>query len=197
MYLSNKAGTYSTITDFITMLINGVSQSVVNYCGRDFIRAEHTEILDGNGDRTMYLRHYPILDALDSTTGSGAITVPNPVLSFDNDADDSWDTAISQGLTLKYIKSTGEIYLKDGYQFYEGRRNIKVVYTGGYFSAATVPQDLKMEAMNMIGTYKAQVENKLFGLQSESFAQESRSYDFNNWSANALRVLDRYRAILA
>jgi hypothetical protein len=173
----------------VTDIINGVSDSVVGYIGRDLMQTTHTEYRDGNGRNTMWLENWPILDAADSISG-----VVDPVLTVDDDGDDTWEAASTYSITLKWIKDKGEVYLKDKDCFPKGTRNLKFVYTAGYKDRASIPRDLKMVVKKLVGFYRAQTSDKL-GIRSIGIANESTTYDFDKWPADVLAVLDRYRRV--
>src|SRR5438045_6367921 len=42
-------------------LITAVSRAIEKYCRRDFVQTTYDELYNGNGDRRLLLRQYPIL----------------------------------------------------------------------------------------------------------------------------------------
>src|SRR5712691_2240336 len=54
-----------TITDasqdaLLNTLITAVSDAIAKYCRRDFVAKSYDELYDGNADRRLLLREYPI-----------------------------------------------------------------------------------------------------------------------------------------
>jgi hypothetical protein len=45
----------------LTTLITAVSRAIEKYCRRDFVQTTYDELYNGNGDRRLLLRQYPIL----------------------------------------------------------------------------------------------------------------------------------------
>ncbi|MFA5376490.1 MAG: hypothetical protein WC455_12160 [Dehalococcoidia bacterium] len=168
-------------------LINGVSESVVKYMKRDLISTAHTELRDGNGRNTMWLLHWPIIDA----TAGGT----DPVLMLDDDGDDTWEAASTYAITLKWDKITGEIWLKDKDVFPKGQRNLKFVYTAGYATSASIPADIKLGVKKLVGIYREEMSGGKLGVRSISIANEATTYDFGTWPADIRAIFDRNRRI--
>src|SRR6516225_7912754 len=45
----------------LTTLITAVSRAIEKYCRRDFVQTQYDELYNGNGDRRLLLRQYPLL----------------------------------------------------------------------------------------------------------------------------------------
>src|SRR5690349_21277310 len=50
----------SGVDALIDTLVTAVSDAIVKYCRRDFVSKSYDELYDGNGQRTLQLRQYPI-----------------------------------------------------------------------------------------------------------------------------------------
>ena len=57
----NYISTSSPNTTLLASLISNVSQAIVKYCKRDFVSTVRDELYNGNGDRRLCLRHFPIV----------------------------------------------------------------------------------------------------------------------------------------
>src|ERR1700677_4422630 len=57
----NYISTSSPNTTLLASLISNVSQAIVKYCKRDFVSTFRDELYNGNGDRRLCLRHFPIV----------------------------------------------------------------------------------------------------------------------------------------
>lgn len=179
---------YNKEDALIQDLINGVSESVVKYMGRDLISTAHTELRDGNGRNTMWLLNWPIIDSTVSGT--------DPVLYIDDDGDDTWDLAsTTYSITLKWDKTTGEVWLKDKDVFPKGRRNLKFVYTAGYSANTAIPADIKLAVKKLVGIYREEMSGGKLGVRSVSIANEATTYDFGTWPADIRAIFDRNRRI--
>jgi len=45
----------------LTTLITAISRAIEKYCRRDFVQTQYDELYNGNGDRRLLLRQYPLL----------------------------------------------------------------------------------------------------------------------------------------
>src|SRR6266446_6589838 len=45
----------------LTTLITAVSRAIEKYCRRDFVQTAYDELYNGNGDRRLLLRQYPVI----------------------------------------------------------------------------------------------------------------------------------------
>src|SRR4051794_5046683 len=45
----------------LAALITAASRAIARYCRRDFVSSAYDELYNGNGDRRLVLRQYPIL----------------------------------------------------------------------------------------------------------------------------------------
>lgn len=181
-----------TAVDLTIELINYCSDAVRKYCGRDFIKTEHTELIDGRGRNSIYLKHWPILDSTDDGT------ISDPAVYLDYNRDDTWEAISTYNMTAKWTmtKTHGEIYLNEANLFPLGKKNIKVIYTAGYLNAAAVPGSLKLAVMKLMAWYKAETEKNKHGVRSITISGESVGYDFTTWPKDVIRVLESERRVI-
>jgi hypothetical protein len=57
----NYISTSSPNTTLLSSLISNVSQAIVRYCKRDFVSTVRDELYNGNGEKRLCLRHFPII----------------------------------------------------------------------------------------------------------------------------------------
>jgi len=141
--------------DLSNTLINIASDFIDQYANRSFISATYTaEKYDGNSDRRIYLKQYPIISV---TTLA------------------SWDT-ISDIVMTTYTANTDYLlYLKEGYIYFRyktmpGHQNYRVTYTAGYL-IADVPYDLKNACAQLAGMIYNNTGKA--GMKSEGIGQYS------------------------
>lgn len=56
-----SASSVGTDDQTIGVLLSAASRAVQRYCRRDFAQAAYDELYNGNGDRRLYLRQYPVI----------------------------------------------------------------------------------------------------------------------------------------
>jgi hypothetical protein len=158
-------------SDFDAILLTfheAVSKEAEFYCGRNFGMSSYTEYFDGKIMNELVLSQYPI----------SAIT------SIHDDVDHVYgaDTLLDSSTDYVVDLVNGIIKL-DNLYFYDGKQNVKVVYTAGY---ATIPLDLEL-AVNKLTTcefIKSQnYINAVEGFESKSDGLRKEAYE----------ILDRYR----
>src|SRR6266849_6105395 len=64
--LSRAKQNIQSITDtsqdaLLSTLITAISRAIEKYCRRDFVQTNYDELYNGNGDRRLLLRQYPII----------------------------------------------------------------------------------------------------------------------------------------
>lgn len=89
------------------------------------------ELIDGDGDDTILLKNYPVLEIL------------NIWDDLDRDYSDDTELDVEQ---MAIYDEYGKVVFVDGI-FSPGRQNVKVHYRAGY---ATVPEDLKLALIKTI-----------------------------------------------
>lgn len=170
----------------LEQLIDGVSQAVRRYCGRDFNSAQRTEYFSGDGTEWVYLPHRPATAIvgvwLDSGgyygQSSGGFADPATLLTQgvdyycetleSNERNPSRLVRIAGSWPYQLSPFALPIGAARAYWPY-GRGNIKVTYTAGY---REMPDDLEM-AVHMLC---AQTKNSIkYGspVRSETFGRYS------------------------
>jgi hypothetical protein len=117
--------------DTLILFINGVSNTIERYVGKQFLSRARTETFDGDGTNRYMPRE-----------GRGMTAVATVV--YNEDGDEVPEASI------KYNARTGEIYLDDGYAFAKGFQNCSVTFTAG---ASSVPTDIKLAARIILADF--------------------------------------------
>ena len=157
----NRIGYYITV----------ISELADNYTNRALLEQEHTEWYDGSGTDRMYLNNYPV----------SAVTslVVNPI----------WWTSEKEIESSDYrlIPEYGIIVYK--YEFPEGARNVKAVYTAGY---STVPYDLRMATLEYVAQIWQRANEKMWAHESRQGGEKSVTV-LREMPHVTQQVWDRYR----
>ena len=159
----------------LSALITACSTAFASYCGRQFASAAFTEMRNGGGGTSLWLRQSPIaavasvvVDGQAIPAGGGWVNgVRQPGFSFDDNA----------------------VYLF-GYRFCKGQQNVQIAYTAGY---AAIPADLAQACVEQVSfRYK---EIKDLGKRSITGPAQGQSTNFviADFLPNTRRVLDFYR----
>jgi hypothetical protein len=177
-YVNN---TTSSLTSFIQSSISAVSQSFSNYVG-GISEQTYTEYYDGTGTNMLMIMHTPI------TSISSVQYQLYPTGTFLNFYEGSLSANIQ-------YDDGGWIELYD-IRFYQGKNNIKIVYSAGY---STIPADIKQAcieevAMLMDNSNVTGVGKGNLGIKNKSSSNET--YSFENISSSTEKVLDYYRKII-
>ena len=157
-------------------LITGASQAFRTYTGRNFDVQTYTEKRSGSGQRTLFLRQFPI-QSITSLTVDG-VAIP----------------AITGNV---YIPgASGYLYTPEyitvfGYEFTRGRDNISVTYSAGY---TTIPYDLAQAAIELV-CFKYKEKDRI-GHASKSLGGETVSFIIKALPESAQLVLDKYNGVL-
>jgi len=144
-----NTGTNYTILSAITQRVDAILEGLCNRPS-GFLSASHTELIDGATAQLITLTYVPV-------TGSPVITINDQTIDSDLYTIET-DTGIIGFKSSDYdIWFSGGIPNLHGLPVYDfsyapnwgnGFRNVSVVYTGGYASAA-VPQNLKQAALDI------------------------------------------------
>jgi hypothetical protein len=111
----------------IELLIDGIVAKFKEFTGRGLYTAAYTEVLDGRNTSEITVKNPPITAITSVTVGGEAYSVAA--------------TSTAAG----YQFSDQQVYLLNVVRgFRRGKRNVTIVYTGGY---TTIPQDLKEAAL--------------------------------------------------
>jgi hypothetical protein len=159
-------------------LVNIMADMFDCYCKRTLKQADHTEYLDGEGDDTLYVTHYPINTSVSSV-----------VMYYDLDRSYDADTKLEND-ELAIYASIGKIRWDNGV-FAEWPQCIKITYNGGY---ATVPGDLKIATKEAIAFFYKRKRESIEGVSSVSTSQGgSVSYTDDDLPKPVRAILDRYK----
>ena len=128
---------------YLATLITAASGFICNYCSREFISVERTELLDGDGEDEVLLTNTPI-------TAIGAVVVTDQ-WAGDSETYSSSDfiTNLKTGL-LKFSPTLTSGTVK---YFTPGVQNVSVTYTAGY---ATIPETVQQACCDIIKAMYAQ-----------------------------------------
>lgn len=135
----------------IAIAIGVVERFVRAYCGRDraagFEEATWTEYLDGDGGETIKLREWPVSSITSVKFRESATAFGTAEASSSYYVDPSTD---NRGLVFRAGGlGSWEVEARTAC-WPKGRRNIEVVYTGGY---STVPDDLKNACYELVSAW--------------------------------------------
>lgn len=177
-------GTQAWITSnddaLLENLVNRSYKIIEAYCNRPFryvnssgVAQAVTEYFNGWGQTRLFLRYYPVIlitslyDDPDRLYGSSDLIDSDDYVTHDD---------------------YGILEL-DGLSFANGKKSIKITYTGGY---ETVPYDLEHVCNKLVAMlYK---EKDSVGLASKSFSDGSVGYFTDRLSPQDKVVLDGYRS---
>ena len=153
----------------VEMLINSVSQTIVDAIDCDLFSATYTaEEYDGSGRSYMYLPHYPVTTL--TTVVEDGITLTAST-DFYSDLDN------------------GILYKASGGKWTTSQEGVAVTYVAGY---ATVPWDVKMAELKEIARQYRMYLLKEHGETSRSTEGSSSSYaEKPEW----MDVVSKYRRL--
>ncbi len=167
----------STEEGIIGQLINWASSMFDEETDRNLLADDHIEYYDGNGLKVLNLQNYPVNSS-----------VTEIAAYIDGDWDFTEDTKLdSDSIFIK--SSEGQLVYKDGV-FTRGNQNIKVSYNAGY---STVPYDLRMACMELVGLLWKERNGKNWGVNSISMQDMSRTFYERGFPPRVEQVLRRYR----
>jgi len=165
--------------DLLESLINSASQDIADYCNREFILVSEdvSEIFEGDGTDTVYLRNAPITSDISATSDiyywSGT----------------EWTNLTSA--TIRQNSAKGIIKFTDGNRFIDGLE-YKITYQYGW-SQSNVPADLKEACCRIVLFKRKLYAEDLHGISVRNFVDESTSYSFNQLPDDVKRVMNKYR----
>jgi len=176
-YLDETSSTWDTVLE---NLIDGCTLWLEKYCGgrRFFAGASDiTEYYDGKDSGKIFLRNWPIISITSVSWASG---------DFDNP---TWSAFVAAS---EYKSDTRKGVLTF-WTLPEGIQNIRIIYKGGYASAATVPFDLHLAVKKMVS--KEFNRRKSQGALSESVSGSSIGWN-ESVDPSLMEILDQYRRFL-
>lgn len=120
---SNPSGIEATI---FQRIVNAATTRVEKYCRRPFVARTITEIQDGKGFQTLYLRVRPVVSVTSVEW-----------LNWDGTTFDTFT-----GSEIMTNLSEGTIRLQSGSRFNSGLQNWRIIYSASYANLAAVPDDV-------------------------------------------------------
>ena len=158
-------------------LIDQCTKWCENYCGgRRFLQSgsDVTEYYDGKDSCKIFLKNYPIISITSVSYRSGFYDNPD------------W---IAFNPSYEYLRDDVKGILHMA-AMPRGIQNIKVVYKGGYSSAANVPDDLHLAVRKMVA--KEFNRRKSQGILQESLGGSSVTWN-ENLDPFVSSLLDNYK----
>lgn len=170
--------TASSEDSILGVLINGVSQAIKKYTGRNFISASYTQFYDGDGTDELQLANYPVT----------ALTTLNDDVNRDFASGDdisSDDYLLDGPAGIVRLWNTESVFIR-------AKANVKVVYTAGY-TVANIPADLKLAALRWIAREYMKFSDKKAQVVLASVRDQNITYDVTDIPADVKATLDRHR----
>lgn len=164
------SNTDTTMDAVLQDLITRFSQFASNYCSRIFQDNHYTQVCNGSGGYVQVLDQTPIIAVTSVTLGLTSVqlsTAPNiSGYTFD-------DTAV---------------YLRGGYYFPQGLKNVAIEYEAGY---ATIPADLSGAAVEQV-VLKYRTKDRL-GVTAKGIAGETISFSGADLTPSTKATLNIYQ----
>jgi len=162
--------------------INSASKAIEAYTGRLWVTPASAIVEKFHGTDTDYFRtdNVPI----------GTITS----IHYRDSAGDNWTSITGDWSYENMSDLSGKVYTTDGNIFHGGHYNWKITYTYGY-AKASIPADMKMACAIWAGHLKKLFEDKIFGVNSRAFGDQSITYDFNNPPKGVRPILEKYKKV--
>lgn len=148
--------------DRIERMINAVSTFIENFTNRELITATYTHRFNGDGGGRLIPLVFPV----------------TAVTSIHDD--DEWTFGATTEITDFDIFDETFIVLKKCLVFKEGRRNVKMVYTGGYVGpggSTTIPKDLQEATLLLVELLYNARDDRRIGVKSKSKLGETVTFD--------------------
>lgn len=162
-------------TATIDLLINAVTDRWEQEIGRQIVARAYSEYLDGTGEASINVSRAPLT----------AVTLLKAV-------DPYGATLYTYDHTTVAITPWGRIMLSGGVPFLAGESNIFITYTQGWGAASACPADLKLAALQTVGSWYANWANKRGDMQSVSIGGQTTTLFDEEIPKRARAVLDRY-----
>jgi len=117
-------------TPILQVACSYVDDRIKKYCGQSITESETTEYYDGNGERLLMVRKFPLTTITDIAIAATELDVHTALAS------DTYNLINRNGVYYAYSKNG----------FAKGNGNVRLTYTSGYND---VPQDVKKVAYEM------------------------------------------------
>ena len=170
---SLKLGDDLSQRDALILFVNGISDLIERYCGKQFLSRARTETFDGDGSN----RYMP-------KEGRGMTAVAT--VTYNEDGDEVPEASI------KYNARTGEIYLDDGYAFERGFQNCSATFTAG---ASSVPDDITLAARIILADLWANDEKLAQTVASITTGDQTITLAINDIPPKARAILNQHKRI--
>lgn len=183
-YLGISAATWDTVLE---LLVNAVSQQIVTYCDRDFVKtAVSNEVYDGHGTNELLLKLFPV----DTTE---TITLQE---RDSNDNNANWTTVNAQNY---FVKANGIVVLPNTV-FLDLPQHYRISYTAGYnfdnavtFLSDAGAADLELACWKLIATAFNDRKNST-KIKSESLGDYSVTFARDvDLDPEIKQILDNYK----
>ena len=183
-YLGISAATWDTVLE---LLVNAVSQQIVTYCDRDFVKtAVSNEVYDGHGTNELLLKLFPV----DTTE---TITLQE---RDSNDNNANWTTVNAQNY---FVKANGIVVLPNTV-FLDLPQHYRISYTAGYnfdnavtFLSDAGAADLELACWKLIATAFNDRKNST-KIKSESLGDYSVTFARDvDLDTEIKQILDNYK----
>lgn len=166
--------------DVLVRIINACTERIEAYCQRVFVARGLDETLDGTGHRWLELRETPV----------NSLTQIDRLDEYDGSAQETWSTSGDWRIDSRH----GRIAFSDGRHFIHGQQNYRVQYNGGY-SAANVPQDVVLAALQLIAKTWRDFDKSRDDIESVSVEGQSVSYNRDDMPKKVKHILAPWRRI--
>ena len=167
----------SSDSSLLTALVNQVNAIIDKYIGTSVDSTAYKQLYDGSGEYKLILDKFPIISV--------------EKLSDDIDKDTK---AISSVIatTEVLIHSKGGMIELYNQQFISGQKNIYIEYTAGY---ATIPNDLKIAACEMVAKKYYDSQNKRSGITQSNIMGDNMTFILQDYTQGIRETLEMYRQL--
>src|SRR5487761_293652 len=159
----------------LSALITACSAAFASYCGRQFASAAYSEMRNGTGGMSLWLRQSPV-------TAVASVTINGNVIPSGG----GWNGGVQvPGVSV----DENFIYLF-GHRFSKGRQNVAIAYTAGY---AAIPADLAQACVEQVSFRFKEIKD--LGKRSVVGPAQGQSTNFviADFLPETKRVLEFYR----
>jgi hypothetical protein len=165
--------------EILQNLINAVTRRIESYCNRIFISRSVDEMYDGPGLARMPLRYFPILSV---ATLERLSEVDATVLT---------SYTASQ---FRIDSQHGFLYLTTGELFSYGFANWRVVYSPGWASLSTVPDEIILAAKMLVARAWRDYAERKDDVESLSFEGQLTIFNKDGIPQKIRSLLDPWRS---
>ncbi len=166
----------TTSDELLTRLLDAATAAMNTYMNRvGLLSATYTEARDGNGNKRLMARNWPV-------TAVGSITINGESIPVSS----SWDAS-------GYCFDSTSFVLRNRV-FCDGVQNVALTYTAGY---AAIPADVEQACIEMAGMRFRTKDTTASGWVSKSLAGETVSFSQKDMSSAVKSTLNEYKAVIA